>query len=138
MAWDLGLEIGSSVRTVAQCIEEASQDVTVQTSLLEARRIFGSTALFERFTVRYHEEALDARAFFTAKVLEMRQRHAKFQDTPYSLEPNVKESPGGLRDLQTILGSRARQASAAAGASSTRAASSPSARRASCAATKGS
>ncbi|RAE88491.1 nucleotidyltransferase domain-containing protein, partial [Burkholderia multivorans] len=100
MAWDLGLEIGSSVRTVAQCIEEASQDVTVQTSLLEARRIVGSTALFERFTVRYHE-ALDARAFFTAKVLEMRQRHAKFQDTPYSLEPNVKESPGGLRDLQT-------------------------------------
>src|SRR5690606_14704128 len=67
MAWDLGLEIGSSVRTVAQCIEEASQDVTVQTSLLEARRIVGSTALFERFTVRYHE-ALDARAFFTAKV----------------------------------------------------------------------
>ncbi|WP_321805434.1 [protein-PII] uridylyltransferase [Burkholderia sp. BCC1993] len=102
MAWDLGLEIGSSVRTVEQCIEEASQDVTVQTSLLEARRIVGSTALFERFTVRYHE-ALDARAFFTAKVLEMRQRHAKFQDTPYSLEPNVKESPGGLRDLQTIL-----------------------------------
>ncbi|WP_419684307.1 [protein-PII] uridylyltransferase [Burkholderia theae] len=102
MAWDLGLEIGSSVRTVAQCIEEASQDVTVQTSLLEARRIVGSTALFERFTVRYHE-ALDARAFYTAKVLEMRQRHAKFQDTPYSLEPNVKESPGGLRDLQTIL-----------------------------------
>ncbi|KIP18165.1 MULTISPECIES: [protein-PII] uridylyltransferase [Burkholderia] len=102
MAWDLGLEIGSSVRTVAQCIEEASQDVTVQTSLLEARRIVGSTALFERFTVRYHE-ALDARAFFTAKVLEMRQRHAKSQDTPYSLEPNVKESPGGLRDLQTIL-----------------------------------
>ena len=102
MAWDLGLEIGSSVRTVAQCIEEASQDVTVQTSLLEARRIVGSTALFERFTVRYRE-ALDARAFFTAKVLEMRQRHAKCQDTPYSLEPNVKESPGGLRDLQTIL-----------------------------------
>ncbi|RKU03317.1 [protein-PII] uridylyltransferase [Burkholderia sp. Nafp2/4-1b] len=102
MAWDLGLEIGSSVRTVAQCIEEASHDVTVQTSLLEARRIVGSTALFERFTVRYHE-ALDARAFFTAKVLEMRQRHAKFQDSPYSLEPNVKESPGGLRDLQTIL-----------------------------------
>lgn len=83
MAWDLGLEIGSSVRTVAQCIEEASHDVTVQTSLLEARRIVGSTALFERFTVRYHE-ALDARAFFTAKVLEMRQRHAKFHDTPYS------------------------------------------------------
>ncbi|MBU6489687.1 MAG: nucleotidyltransferase domain-containing protein, partial [Burkholderiales bacterium] len=102
MAWDLGLELGSSVRTVAQCIEEAGNDITVRTSLLEARRIEGSTALFQRFVLRLNE-ALDARAFFQAKVLEMRQRHAKFQDSPYSLEPNVKESPGGLRDLQLIL-----------------------------------
>ncbi|MGV2287517.1 [protein-PII] uridylyltransferase [Trinickia sp. YCB016] len=102
MAWDLGLELGSSVRTVAQCIEEASNDVTVRTSLLEARRIVGSTALFDSFTLRYNE-TLDPRAFFQAKMLELRQRHAKFQDSPYSLEPNVKESPGGLRDLQLIL-----------------------------------
>jgi [protein-PII] uridylyltransferase len=102
MAWDLGLEIGSSVRTAAQCIEEAGNDITVRTSLLEARRITGSTALFEHFVLRFND-TLDARAFFQAKVLEMRQRHAKFQDTPYSLEPNVKESPGGLRDLQLIL-----------------------------------
>ena len=102
MAWDLGLEIGSSVRTVAQCVEEAANDITVRTSLLEARRITGSTALFQRVVLRLND-ALDARAFFQAKVLEMRQRHAKFQDTPYSLEPNVKESPGGLRDLQLIL-----------------------------------
>ena len=135
MAWDLGLEIGSSVRTVAQCIEEASHDVTVQTSLLEARRIVGSTALFERFTVRYHE-ALDARAFFTAKVLEMRQRHAKFQDTPYSLEPNVKESPGGLRDLQTILWIARAAGFGSSWRGSTRVVSSPIARRASCVATK--
>ncbi len=102
MAWDLGLELGSSVRTVAQCIEEAANDITVRTSLLEARRITGSTTLFQRVVLRLNE-TLDARAFFQAKVLEMRQRHAKFQDTPYSLEPNVKESPGGLRDLQLIL-----------------------------------
>jgi [protein-PII] uridylyltransferase len=102
MAWDLGLELGSSVRTVAQCIEEAGNDVTVRTSLLEARRITGSTTLFQRFVLRFND-TLDARAFFQAKVLEMRQRHAKFQDSPYSLEPNVKESPGGLRDLQLIL-----------------------------------
>jgi [protein-PII] uridylyltransferase len=102
LAWDLGLELGSSVRTVSQCIEEAANDVTVQTSLLEARRIVGSTTLFESFSLRYRD-ALDPRAFFQAKVLEMRQRHAKFQDTPYALEPNVKESPGGLRDLQLIL-----------------------------------
>ncbi|KND56161.1 [Protein-PII] uridylyltransferase [Candidatus Paraburkholderia kirkii] len=102
MAWDLGLDIGSSVRSVAQCIAEAGNDITVQTSLLEARRICGDTQLFRRFSERYHER-FDPRAFFQAKVLEMRQRHAKFQDTPYSLEPNIKESPGGLRDLQLIL-----------------------------------
>ncbi|AET88895.1 MULTISPECIES: [protein-PII] uridylyltransferase [Caballeronia] len=102
MAWDLGLDIGSSVRSVEQCIAEAGNDITVQTSLLEARRICGDTQLFQRFGARYRE-TLDPRAFFQAKVLEMRQRHAKFQDTPYSLEPNIKESPGGLRDLQLIL-----------------------------------
>ncbi|MDR5779216.1 [protein-PII] uridylyltransferase [Caballeronia sp. LZ065] len=102
MAWDLGLDIGSSVRSVEQCIAEAANDITVQTSLLEARRICGNTRLYQRFSERYHE-TLDPRAFFQAKVLEMRQRHAKFQDTPYSLEPNIKESPGGLRDLQLIL-----------------------------------
>ncbi|MGA7815045.1 [protein-PII] uridylyltransferase [Caballeronia sp.] len=102
MAWDLGLEIGSSVRSVSQCIDEASNDITVLTSLLEARRIVGNSELFAEFTRRY-QQTLDPRAFFQAKVLEMRQRHAKYQDTPYSLEPNVKESPGGLRDLQLIL-----------------------------------
>ena len=102
LAWDLGLELGSSVRTIEQCIDEAQQDVTVQTSLLEARRIVGNNALLQRFQARF-AQTLDARAFFTAKVLEMRQRHAKFQDSPYSLEPNCKESPGGLRDLQLIL-----------------------------------
>ncbi|HTI16682.1 MAG TPA: [protein-PII] uridylyltransferase [Trinickia sp.] len=102
LAWDLGLEIGSSVRTVNECIDEAERDVTVRTSLIEARRIVGSTTLFQRFTLQLNE-TFDARAFFQAKLLEMRQRHAKFQDSPYSLEPNVKESPGGLRDLQQIL-----------------------------------
>lgn len=102
MAWDIGLDIGSSVRSVAQCIDEASNDVTVLTSLLEARRVWGDTPLFQAFRERY-QQTLDPRAFFQAKVLEMRQRHAKFQDTPYSLEPNIKESPGGLRDLQLIL-----------------------------------
>ncbi|TDN69682.1 [protein-PII] uridylyltransferase [Paraburkholderia sp. BL10I2N1] len=102
LAWDLGLDLGSSVRSVSQCIEEAGNDVTVRTSLLEARQITGSATLFEDFSRRYRD-ALDPRAFFQAKMLEMRQRHAKFQDTPYALEPNVKESPGGLRDLQLIL-----------------------------------
>ena len=100
--WDTGLEIGSSVRTVAECLHEAANDVTVQTSLLEARLITGSDALFTEFKKQFFS-ALDARAFFVAKTLELHQRHSKFEDTPYSLEPNCKESPGGLRDLQVIL-----------------------------------
>ncbi|TAG27053.1 MAG: [protein-PII] uridylyltransferase [Burkholderiales bacterium] len=100
--WDAGLEIGSSVRTVSECVSEAEKDVTVQTSLLESRLLMGDTALHKQFAKAYRT-ALDALAFFTAKTLEMRQRHTKFEDTPYSLEPNCKESPGGLRDLQLIL-----------------------------------
>ena len=100
--WDTGLEIGSSVRTLSDCAEEAAKDVTVQTSLLEARLLAGSKTLFTALIKRL-DAALDARAFFVAKTLEQRQRHNKFEDTPYSLEPNCKESPGGLRDLQVIL-----------------------------------
>ncbi|MEY4318255.1 MAG: hypothetical protein RI902_2063 [Pseudomonadota bacterium] len=100
--WDTGLEIGSSVRTVDDCISESSADITVQTSLLEARLVTGSVKLFKNFQKRY-AEAMDPQAFFVAKTLELRQRHTKFENTPYSLEPNCKESPGGLRDLQIIL-----------------------------------
>ncbi|MEY2678211.1 MAG: hypothetical protein RLZ00_903 [Pseudomonadota bacterium] len=100
--WDTGLEIGSSVRTVTECVQEASADVTVQTSLLEARFLVGSVKLFKTFQ-KHYAMALDPKAFFVAKTAEMRQRHAKFENTPYSLEPNCKESPGGLRDLQVVL-----------------------------------
>ncbi|MEW6313224.1 MAG: [protein-PII] uridylyltransferase [Pseudomonadota bacterium] len=100
--WDSGLEVGHSVRTIAQCVEEARQDVTVQTNLLEARLLCGSKALFEQFrhTVR---NVLDVQAFCNAKLLEQQQRHARYHDSASSLEPHLKESPGGLRDLQTIL-----------------------------------
>ena len=100
--WDVGLEIGSSVRTTADCVAEASKDVTVQTSLLECRLIRGGKAQFAAL-VNQLNEAMDPKAFFVAKTLEMRQRHNKFENTPYSLEPNCKESPGGLRDLQIVL-----------------------------------
>ena len=100
--WDAGLEIGSSVRTLVECLDEAARDVTVQTSLLEARLITGDKKLFTAFRKRFFS-AIDANAFLAAKSQEMRHRHHKFDDTPYALEPNCKESPGGLRDLQTIL-----------------------------------
>jgi [protein-PII] uridylyltransferase len=100
--WDIGLEIGSSVRSVEECSEEAQRDVTVQTALLEARFICGSKARFDELQKSTYKH-LDVPAFVTAKMLEMRQRHTKYEDTPYALEPNCKESPGGLRDLQVVL-----------------------------------
>ena len=100
--WDAGLEIGSSVRTVAECLAESARDVTVQTSLLESRLVCGNAALFADFQRQYRVQ-MDPAAFLVAKTLETRQRHNKYENTPYALEPNCKESPGGLRDLQMIL-----------------------------------
>ena len=99
--WDTGLEIGSSVRTVAECISESEQDITVRTSLLEARYLCGQKSSFKEFAKTF-EATMDPRSFFQAKLAEQIQRHYKYQNTPYSLEPNCKESPGGLRDLQVI------------------------------------
>src|SRR5206468_2445300 len=100
--WDIGLEIAHAVRTLAQCKTEMQADVTIRTSLLENRHIAGSRRLYGHFS-RMFDDALDVRAFFAAKMLEQQQRHLKYHDTAYNLEPNVKESPGGLRDLQTVL-----------------------------------
>ena len=102
LLWDLGLHIGHSIRTIDECLSESKADITVQTSLLEARLVHGNSALFDELQRRY-QAALDPQAFFLAKTAEMRQRHAKYEDTAFSLEPNCKESPGGLRDLQMIL-----------------------------------
>ncbi len=100
--WDIGLEIGSSVRTLAECLAESERDVTVQTALLEARPVAGAKRLFTQFR-RVQDKGMDAKAFLRAKTLEMHQRHVKYEGTPYSLEPNCKESPGGLRDLQVVI-----------------------------------
>jgi len=100
--WDIGLEIGSSVRTLGECVQEAAGDVTVQTALLEARQLAGPTPAYKQLEQRL-AQAMDASAFLRAKTLEAQQRHIKFDDTPYSLEPNCKESPGGLRDLQVLI-----------------------------------
>jgi [protein-PII] uridylyltransferase len=99
--WDIGLEIGHGVRTVEGCVEAASKDITVRTALLESRYLAGSRRLF-RGLAQALGRSLDPVAFFKAKKLEQEQRHAKHQDTPYALEPNLKEAPGGLRDLHVI------------------------------------
>jgi [protein-PII] uridylyltransferase len=100
--WDIGLEIGHSVRTTAQCVEEAGKDITVQTALVESRLLAGNSSNFKSLNSSL-KNLLEVKTFFRKKTLELRQRHAKYQETPYSLEPNCKESPGGLRDLHVIL-----------------------------------
>jgi [protein-PII] uridylyltransferase len=99
--WDIGLEIGHSIRTVDDCIAESS-DITVQTNLLEARYIIGNKSLFKKMRTAL-DELLIPRDFFLAKTLEQQHRHLRFVDIDFNLEPNIKESPGGLRDLQTVL-----------------------------------
>jgi [protein-PII] uridylyltransferase len=100
--WDSGLDPGSSVRSVSECVEEADKDVTVDTSLLESRLIIGNMPLFIELEARLHRRR-DVRAFLDAKFREQKRRHERYQEAAYNLEPNIKESPGGLRDLQMVL-----------------------------------
>ena len=100
--WDIGLEIGSAVRSVPDCVAEARADQTVQTALLESRLVCGARKLSTVY-LREIAKVMEPKAFLRAKQLEMQQRHTKYEDTPYSLEPNCKESPGGLRDLQVVM-----------------------------------
>ena len=100
--WNLKLSVGHSVRTLEQALGEAAGDITVQTALLDARLIAGNRSLFNDFCERF-ACAVRPKAFFKDKSSELYQRHHKFNDTAYSLEPNIKESPGGLRDLQTVF-----------------------------------
>jgi len=100
--WDAGLKLGSSVHTLGGCLASCTQDITLQTSILEARRLAGSARLFSALT-QAHAAQLDLHAFMQAKLLELHQRHTRHEHTPYALEPDCKESPGGLRDLQLVL-----------------------------------
>ena len=101
--WDIGLAVGNSLRTVRECVNEARRDVTVATNLMEGRLVCGSADLFAQMMERTGPGRIwSSRRFFEAKMAEQRERHHKFDDTAHNLEPNVKEGPGGLRDILTI------------------------------------
>ncbi len=101
--WDLKLEVGQSVRSVAECTRQAEQDITVATNLMEARLLSGPPTLFRAMKAASGPDRVWPSAdFFRAKIEEQQARHHRFHDSGYNLEPNVKESPGGLRDLQVI------------------------------------
>ena len=102
-AWDLGLDVGHAVRSVRQCAAEARRDLTVITNLVESRHLAGSRGLFEEMRDSVSPRRMwPAGEFFHAKEREQRERHLRHRDSAYNLEPNVKEGPGGLRDIQTI------------------------------------
>jgi [protein-PII] uridylyltransferase len=101
--WDVGLEIGQSVRTLSECHAQAGADITVATTLMESRLICGPQTLFDAMIETTGPDKLWSSAeFFEAKREEQRARHKRYDDTAYKLEPNVKGSPGGLRDIQMI------------------------------------
>jgi [protein-PII] uridylyltransferase len=101
--WDIGLEIGHSVRTLEESIREAQQDITVATNIMESRLLAGPRDLFERMRKATGSDRIwPSDRFFEAKWEEQKQRYLKYDDTVSNLEPNVKESPGGLRDIQMI------------------------------------
>ncbi|GBQ15812.1 [protein-PII] uridylyltransferase [Swaminathania salitolerans] len=100
--WDLGVRVGHATRSIAGCIEAAREDITIRTTLLDARRIAGSEPLFARFGAHFSAGAENALSFIHDKIDEREQRHRRFGDNPYMVEPNIKEGRGGLRDLQTL------------------------------------
>lgn len=104
LLWDIGLEVGHSTRTVKECAEQARRDVTVVTNLMETRCLAGPDELFQAMRKAVGPGKMwSSRTFFEAKLKEQQARHLRYDDTAYNLEPNVKGSPGGLRDIQTIV-----------------------------------
>ncbi len=101
--WDIGLEVGHSVRTIRECVKEAGADITVATNLMESRLLTGPEALYSEMKVATGPKKIwPTRKFFESKWNEQINRHQRFNDTDHNLEPNIKEGPGGLRDIQMI------------------------------------
>lgn len=105
MLWDMGLKVGHATRTLNDCVTLARQDLTIRTSLLEARWLWGNDALFQAFERRFQAEvvARTGPAYVEAKLKERDARHDRMGNSRYVLEPNIKEGKGGLRDLQTLF-----------------------------------
>ena len=104
LLWDLGLKVGHSTRSVAECIKQARADFTIRTAVLEARWIWGDQALFQELMTRYRSDIVPGtqEQFVEAKLAERNERHAKLGEPRYVLEPNLKDGKGGLRDLHTL------------------------------------
>jgi [protein-PII] uridylyltransferase len=101
--WNLGLDIGHSVRTLEECIEEAEKDLSIISNLMESRFLAGNRVLFNKLQQQIQNTNLwSSNNFFTAKLAEQKQRYRHYGDSAYRVEPNLKEGPGGMRDIQMI------------------------------------
>ncbi|MBF0415129.1 MAG: [protein-PII] uridylyltransferase [Magnetococcales bacterium] len=102
--WDLGMDIGHAVRQLEECVQQARQDLEIRTSMLESRYLAGNKDLFDNYKRKLFKKVLDKDpdSFLRAKLLEQTKRHDKFGNSFFYLEPNIKENPGGLRDIQTF------------------------------------
>ncbi|MBF0155760.1 MAG: [protein-PII] uridylyltransferase [Magnetococcales bacterium] len=103
--WDLGIDLGHAVRRIPECVEQAKKELEVRTSLLESRFLAGDEALFESYHATLTEKVLDKdpEGFQRGKLVEQSKRHERFGNSLFYLEPNIKENPGGLRDIQTFF-----------------------------------
>ena len=103
LLWDIKLDVGQSVRTIKETVKLAKDDISIATNLVESRLLCGSETVFEKLWEEVNgRNTWTSKAFFAAKYDEQQARHAKFNGTAYNLEPNVKENPGCLRDIQSI------------------------------------
>ncbi|MEE4245508.1 MAG: [protein-PII] uridylyltransferase [Kangiellaceae bacterium] len=103
LLWDIGLTVGHSVRSLAECQQKAEEDITIVTNLIESRIVVGDRLLFEQMREMTSPEAMwPARQFFDAKIAEQKARYRKYKGTSFDLEPNLKSNPGGLRDIQLV------------------------------------
>src|SRR5215475_9662642 len=102
--WDLGVKVGHATRSIEDCLAEGAKDTTIRTALLDSRYVAGNAPLFEDFHTRFRTACKEAGVaeYIAAKQAERAARHRRYGDSPFVVEPNVKEGRGGLRDLQTL------------------------------------